>query len=100
MKKGSQKTIVAALLLLTVVPMAMGAFKKNDNASITRNLNIFSSLFKELNTFYVDTINPEKAIENAITYMLDNVDPYTEYIPAKKQDDFMVVSTGEYGGIG
>lgn len=100
MKKRSQKSVVAALMLLMVVPMAMGAFKKNDNASISRNLNIFNSLFKELNTFYVDTINPQKAIETAITYMLNDVDPYTEYISAKNQDDFMVTSTGEYGGIG
>lgn len=100
MTKGLKKFAVATMALLMITPMAMGAFKKNDNASISRNLNIFNSLFKELNTFYVDTINPQTAIETAITYMLNDVDPYTEYISAKKQDDFMVVSTGEYGGIG
>lgn len=83
-----------------MAPVASGAFKRNDNAAISRNLNIFSSLFKELNTFYVDTIDVEKSIEIAIKAMLNEVDPYTEYISAQKQDDFMVVSTGEYGGIG
>ena len=72
----------------------------NDDAAVSRSLDIFNTLFKELNTFYVDTINAQKTIENAINAMLDEIDPYTEYIPAKETDDFMSISTGEYGGIG
>ncbi|MGN0213257.1 MAG: S41 family peptidase [Muribaculaceae bacterium] len=100
MKKGLKTIIMLSLSALLAAPVAFGAYKRNDNASISRNLNIFSSLFKELNTFYVDTIDAQKSIETAIKAMLNEVDPYTEYISAQKQDDFMVVSTGEYGGIG
>lgn len=70
------------------------------NTRIARSLDIFNALFKELNTFYVDSIDVDKSIETAINAMLDDVDPYTEYIPAKATEDFMVISTGEYGGIG
>ncbi len=71
-----------------------------NDAAVIRNLDIFNSLYKELNTFYVDTLNAKKHIETAINAMLDEIDPYTEYIPDDAQDDFMVISTGEYGGIG
>lgn len=71
-----------------------------NDAAVIRNLDIFNSLYKELNTFYVDTLNAKKHIETAINAMLDEIDPYTEYISDDAQDDFMVISTGEYGGIG
>ena len=100
MKKVFKTLLMAALTAAMIAPAAMGAYKRNDNASISRNMNIFNSLFKELNAFYVDTIDAQKSIETAIKAMLNEVDPYTEYISAKDQEDFMVVSTGEYGGIG
>ena len=71
-----------------------------NEAAVIRNLDIFNSLYKELNTFYVDTLNAKKHIETAINSMLDEIDPYTEYINDDNQDDFLVISTGEYGGIG
>lgn len=92
---------VAALVCGMVAPMALGGQNKNvDEAEVVRNLDIFNSVYKELNTFYVDTLNPKKNIENAINGMLDEIDPYTEYIPSADRSDFMVISTGEYGGIG
>lgn len=69
-------------------------------AAVLRQLDIFGSLYKELNALYVDTLNAKKNIETAISAMLDGIDPYTEYINDDDQDDFMVISTGEYGGIG
>ena len=90
--------IVAALA--TPVALADDDKKVNDDAAVARSLDIFNTLYKELNTFYVDTIDAQKAIENAINAMLDEIDPYTEYIPAKETDEFMTISTGEYGGIG
>ena len=92
---------VAALACGMVAPIAMGEQKKSvDEADVVRQLDIFNSVYKELNTFYVDTLNPKKNIENAINGMLDEIDPYTEYIPSTDRSDFMVISTGEYGGIG
>ncbi len=49
---------------------------------------------------YVDTIDVEKAINTAIRSMLNELDPYTEYMPLKEQEDFKSMTTGEYGGIG
>jgi len=96
------KTIryITACLLLVAAVAAHGDTPLNDDAAIARNLDVFNSLYKELNTFYVDTINAQKSIETAIDAMLDELDPYTEYIPADEQEDFRVISTGEYGGIG
>jgi len=90
----------AALCLTAPAALADEEKAVNDDAAVARSLDIFNSLYKELNTFYVDTINAQKSIENAINAMLDDIDPYTEYIPAKETDEFLTISTGEYGGIG
>ena len=90
----------AVICLATPVALADDEKAVNDDAAVARSLDIFNTLYKELNTFYVDTIDAQKTIENAINAMLDDIDPYTEYIPAKEADEFMTISTGEYGGIG
>lgn len=100
MNKISNITIVLAIVTICAVPFAFAQNKQIDNTAIARNLDIFNSVYKELNAFYVDTINTQKSIETAINYMLDGIDPYTEYIPPKSQEDFLTISTGEYGGIG
>ena len=102
MKKTLKYLAWACAALCLAVPAALADDDKavNDDAAVARSLDIFNSLYKELNTFYVDTIDAQKTIENAINAMLDDIDPYTEYIPAKEADDFMTISTGEYGGIG
>lgn len=94
--------IAACAILSIAMPLAITAQDNNSSrdARISRNLDIFNSLFKELNAFYVDTLDIDKTMETAINAMLDDIDPYTEYIPATSRADFMVISTGEYGGIG
>lgn len=72
----------------------------NDRSSMSRNLTVFNYLYKELSKYYVDTLDTEKTITGAIDYMLHTLDPYTEYIQEKDREDFMVISTGEYAGIG
>lgn len=100
MKKTYLKIAAASLLAALVVPAAMGDSNDANSASVARNLDIFNNIYKELTTFYVDTIDAKKSIETAINAMLDDIDPYTEYIPASEQDEFRVLATGEYGGIG
>ena len=101
MKRSFLILVAMALCVVLVIPSVFADEKKdNSGASIARNLDIFNTVYKELNTFYVDTIDAQKSIETAINAMLEDIDPYTEYIPAKSQDDFMVISTGQYGGIG
>lgn len=95
------KTIAAiAAILIIASPIVFGSPKGKNNASIVRNLELFNSLYKELNTFYVDTIDADKSIKTAIYAMLNDIDPYTQYISEEEQEDFFVISTGEYGGIG
>lgn len=95
----SKKILLGALLIL--LGMSMSAFKEDDrNFQISKNLDIFNSIFKELDLFYVDTINPEKMIQNGVNGMLALTDPYTEYYPEEEVGSLKEMITGKYGGIG
>ncbi|MDE6322180.1 MAG: S41 family peptidase [Muribaculaceae bacterium] len=85
---------------IVAVSIAMSAATRSDKAELSRNLDIFSSVVKNLQTEYVDTIDANKTIRTAIDMMLMELDPYTEYIPEDEQEAFRSISTGEYGGIG
>ncbi len=76
------------------------AATRSNKAEITRNLDIFNALYKELQTNYVDSIDAEKSINTAIAAMLNDIDPYTEYFPASAQEDLTMMTSGEYAGIG
>lgn len=67
---------------------------------LSKNLDIFSTLFKELNTYYVDETQPGELMKTAIDEMLQSLDPYTNYIPESQIEDFKFMTTGQYGGIG
>ncbi len=67
---------------------------------IAKNLDIFATLFKEVNALYVDEVNPNKVIRTGIDAMLASLDPYTNFIPEDDIEDFRTQSTGQYGGIG
>lgn len=67
---------------------------------ITKNLEIFTSVFKELNIYYVDETDPGALMKKAIDEMLKSLDPYTVYYPESKIEDAMFMQTGQYGGIG
>ena len=67
---------------------------------IARNLDIFASVYKEINSYYVDEINPSKTIRTGIDDMLGGLDPYTNYIPEDEIEDYRTMTTGQYGGIG
>lgn len=76
------------------------SFTQTNYFEVTKNLDIFTTLYKELNTFYVDTLNPQKLMESGIRDMLEGLDPYTDYIPEEDMDDYRMQTTGKYGGIG
>lgn len=73
---------------------------KDKEFDIVKNLDIFYSLFRELNLYYVDDTKPDKLIEAAIDGMLGSLDPYTTFIPESEMENFNFLTTGEYGGIG
>lgn len=67
---------------------------------IAKNLDIFATLFKEVNALYVDEVNPNQLVRVGIDAMLASLDPYTNYIPEDEVEDYRTVNTGQYGGIG
>ena len=67
---------------------------------IAKNLDIFATMFKELNMYYVDEINPNKTIKTSIDAMLKSFDPYTVFYPEDDIEDYMTMTTGKYNGIG
>ena len=91
--------IIVAIVLITV---AFFSFRSGDdrNFQIAKNLDIFNSIVKELDMFYVDTIDPNKTIREGIDNMLYSLDPYTVYYPENDQDELEMMVKGSYGGIG
>lgn len=90
-------------IMLTVAAAAsVTAFARlsSDKSEISKSLDIFSSLFKEVQMNYVDSLDAKKAINTAITYMLDEIDPYTEYYAQEDTEELSLMATGEYGGVG
>lgn len=89
---------VLAILLVSGV----FAFQvKNDKLfALAKNIDIFATLIRELDSYYVDEINPDELVTVGINAMLEELDPYTEYIPEEESDDFRMLTTGEYAGIG
>ena len=67
---------------------------------IAKNLDIFATLFREVNAFYVDDVNPNKLMRTGIDAMLNSLDPFTNYIPDDEVEDYRTLNTGQYGGIG
>jgi carboxyl-terminal processing protease len=98
MKKVRVYTIVFVLLGI----ISLLAFNNPNERyfEITRNLDIFSTLFKEVNAYYVDEVNPNELIKTGIDAMLASLDPYTNYIPEDDIEDYRTMTTGQYGGIG
>lgn len=75
--------------------------KINDNYfEISKNLEIFTTLYRELNIYYVDETNPGELMKTAIDAMLESLDPYTNFIPEADIEDYRFMTTGQYGGIG
>ena len=67
---------------------------------VSKNLDIFATLFRELNIYYVDETNPVELMKKAIDDMLNSLDPYTSFIPESEIEDYRYMQTGQYGGIG
>jgi carboxyl-terminal processing protease len=71
-----------------------------DRFGISKGLDIFATLFREVNLMYVDEVQPEKMVQDGIDAMLKNLDPYTVFYPESRIDEFKLMMTGEYAGIG
>lgn len=92
------KIAVSMLLLVSLAFVGLSFSEKT--ASVAKHLEILFNLFREVQIFYVDDTNPEKLINTGINAMLEELDPYTEYIPEEEKEDFNFMTTGDYAGIG
>jgi carboxyl-terminal processing protease len=91
------------IIITGIVVLILGAgftTIRNKDFEIVKQLDIYCTLYRELNMFYVDETSPEKLVTTSINSMLNSLDPYTTYIPEQELDDFNFQTTGEYGGIG
>jgi carboxyl-terminal processing protease len=92
------KTWIASALLIAVLSSA--TVLTDEYFEISKNLEIFTSLYKELNIYYVDDTKPGTLMKTGIDAMLRSLDPYTVYYPESKIEDAIFMQTGQYGGIG
>ena len=87
-------------LLLLFGSIMPGQAQKDNRFEVSKNLDIFNALVKEVEMFYVDSVDVEKTVRRGVNSMLGSLDPYTEYYPEQEMDKLKMMTTGEYGGIG
>jgi carboxyl-terminal processing protease len=95
------KKIWIITIIVAVVGVGFYSFTQDEkNFEVAKNLDIYHTLFRELNMFYVDEVNPNKLVKTSIDEMLQSLDPYTNFISEDQMEDFRFMTTGEYAGIG
>ena len=98
MKKRYYKILIIGVL---VGSLGLFGFKAADNYfEISKNLEIYAAVIKEINTYYVDNVDPDKLNRTGMDAMLKTLDPYTNYISESEIEDYRFMTTGQYGGIG
>ncbi len=100
MNKHHSKKINILICILAIIFFLPFTGLNQNNFEISKNLDIYTTLFRELNINYVDEINSGELMEEAINAMLESLDPYTIYIPESEVEDYRFMTTGQYGGIG
>ena len=101
--KNDRRKKVLIYLSLVLILTSLWSFTGSRSEryfEIAKNLDIFATLFKEVNAYYVDEVNPNKLMRTGIEAMLKTLDPYTNYIPEDDIEDYRTLTTGQYGGIG
>jgi len=94
-----RRLLLWSLGLVTLVG-TISAVNADRFFEIAKNIEIFTTVFKEVNLLYVDEVNPAETMQTGIDAMLESLDPYTNYIPEDDIEDFRTQLTGQYGGIG
>ena len=96
-----KRNFLFTLVAITILAFSVTALKSDDKSfEISKQLNIFATLFREVNMFYVDEVNPGDLVSTGIKSMLRSLDPYTVYYPESEMEDVKLMTTGEYAGIG
>ncbi|MEG1934835.1 MAG: PDZ domain-containing protein, partial [Rikenellaceae bacterium] len=96
------KTLKGFLIgtMSSVAVLIIVAASNGDDYERGKNLDIFFNVFRDVNLMYVDKPNSEKMVKSALTAMLKDLDPYTEYMAESEYEKFQEVTTGKYGGVG
>ena len=93
--------LIATAFLITISSFSENRTVVNDDYfEITKNLKILASIYERVNNYYVDEPLPGSLMKSAIDAMLKSLDPYTVYIPESNIEDYRLMTTGQYGGIG
>lgn len=96
-----KRNFLFTLVAIVILAFSVTALKSDDKSfEISKQLNIFATLFREVNMFYVDEVNPGDLVSTGIKSMLRSLDPYTVYYPESEMEDVKLMTTGEYAGIG
>lgn len=96
--KKFNRLLIAVLVSVSLTVLL--AFNSNNYFEIAKNLDIFAALYKEVNTYYVNDVEPSKMMKKGIDAMLETLDPYTNFITEDEIESYRFQSTGKYGGIG
>ncbi len=95
------KKIKTLLLIISFIALSfVSNAQKNNDFEISKNLEIFTTLYRQLHLNYVDNINSGDLMKKGIDAMLDDLDPYTVFIPEAEIEDYKLLTTGQYGGVG
>lgn len=101
-KKTSFNLLISVVFILTSLVFSGNALaqERSNDFEVIKNLDIFTELYKQLDIHYVDPVSPGQLMKTAIDAMLEELDPFTNYIPEADIEDFTLMTTGQYGGIG
>lgn len=100
-KKGNKPLKQAGIITIVILMFGLPLLSQTSrNFEISKNLEIFTTLFRELNKNYVDEISPGDLMKSGIDAMLESLDPYTVFISEADVEDYQFITTGQYGGIG
>ncbi len=101
MKKHFRQFRIQYLSMLLLALTLLSFRQTNTNYfEVSKNLDIFASVFREINTYYVDDVDAGKLMRKGIDEMLNSLDPYTNFISESEAEDFRFQMTGQYGGVG
>lgn len=98
MRKSIKKRMLVPIFAIVI--LVVGSGFKSDFFEIAKQIEIFTTLFKELNMNYVDETNPAELMDTAIKNMLDELDPYTKFLNEQDVEAYKMNNAGEYSGIG
>ncbi|MDR0982081.1 MAG: S41 family peptidase [Culturomica sp.] len=96
----TKKIIIYSILLIVLIIGGFSFSTDDKNFEISKQLSIFSAIFREVNMFYVDETDPGNLVNTGTKAMLKSLDPYTIYYPESEMEDVKLMTTGEYAGIG